>query len=213
MFEGGRRLITRRLPRSAALYTALYSAAAALLATLMALPVALLVVRHPTKWTRAFTRSTFLLLAMPGIVIALALSYFSEQHANCFRLRDRAAADRGLRPHVLPIGAGGRARLGQPSAPRARGGGRSLGVPRAQVLRRVTLPLVGPGLGAAFCLVFLSCVTELTATLILIPDQRADARHAVLGVPAEPLLRPGRALRLGHHPHRRGARVPARSVL
>ncbi len=33
----------------------------------------------------------------------------------------------------------------------------------------MTLPLVGPGLGAAFCLVFLSCVTELTATLILIP--------------------------------------------
>ncbi len=33
----------------------------------------------------------------------------------------------------------------------------------------MTLPLVGPGLAAAFCLVFLSCVTELTATLILIP--------------------------------------------
>jgi iron(III) transport system permease protein len=37
------------------------------------------------------------------------------------------------------------------------------------VLWRVTLPLVGPGLAAAFCLVFLSVVTELTATLILIP--------------------------------------------
>ena len=33
----------------------------------------------------------------------------------------------------------------------------------------MTLPLVAPGLGAAFCLVFLSAVTELTATLILIP--------------------------------------------
>jgi iron(III) transport system permease protein len=46
---------------------------------------------------------------------------------------------------------------------------RSLGQRRLAVLRRVTLPLIGPGLAAAFCLVFLSAVTELTATLILIP--------------------------------------------
>jgi iron(III) transport system permease protein len=36
-------------------------------------------------------------------------------------------------------------------------------------LLRVTLPLLAPGLAAAFSLVFLSVVTELTATLILIP--------------------------------------------
>ena len=36
-------------------------------------------------------------------------------------------------------------------------------------MRRVTLRLAGPGLAAAFCLVFLSVVTELTATLLLIP--------------------------------------------
>ena len=46
---------------------------------------------------------------------------------------------------------------------------RSLGVKRLGVLVRVTLPLVGPGLAAAFCLVFLAVVTELTATLILLP--------------------------------------------
>ena len=33
----------------------------------------------------------------------------------------------------------------------------------------MTLPLLAPGLAAAFCLVFLSAVTELTATLILVP--------------------------------------------
>ena len=37
------------------------------------------------------------------------------------------------------------------------------------MLWRVTLPLIAPGLAAAFCLVFLSAVTELTATLILVP--------------------------------------------
>ena len=46
---------------------------------------------------------------------------------------------------------------------------RSLGrAPRA-VFVRVTLPLIGPGLAAAFCLVFLACATELTATLVLVP--------------------------------------------
>jgi iron(III) transport system permease protein len=45
----------------------------------------------------------------------------------------------------------------------------SLGQSRFATLRRVTLPLVGPGLMAAFCLVFLAAATELTATLILIP--------------------------------------------
>ena len=34
---------------------------------------------------------------------------------------------------------------------------------------RVTLPLAGPGLGAAAALVFVSVVTELTATLLLAP--------------------------------------------
>ncbi len=47
--------------------------------------------------------------------------------------------------------------------------GHSLGVPRHKVFWRVTLPLIGPGLAAAFCLVFLESATELTATLVLIP--------------------------------------------
>jgi iron(III) transport system permease protein len=45
----------------------------------------------------------------------------------------------------------------------------SLGRSRVYALTHVTLPLVGPGLAAGFCLVFLSAVTELTATLILVP--------------------------------------------
>ncbi len=47
--------------------------------------------------------------------------------------------------------------------------GHSLGVRRSAVFWRVTLPLIGPGLVAAFCLVFLESAIELTATLVLIP--------------------------------------------
>ena len=47
--------------------------------------------------------------------------------------------------------------------------GHSLGVTRRSVFWRVTLPLIAPGLAAAFCLVFLEAATELTATLVLRP--------------------------------------------
>jgi iron(III) transport system permease protein len=46
---------------------------------------------------------------------------------------------------------------------------RSLGKPPLIALIRVTLPLIAPGLVAGMCLVFLSVVTELTATLVLLP--------------------------------------------
>ncbi len=171
MFEGGADAITGVSLASAAFYTALYSAGAALLATLMALPVALLVVRYPTKWSRAFTRSTFLLLAMPGIVIALALSYFSEQHADSFGYETAPLLIVAYALMFFPLAlVGVRASVSQ--APLAlEEVAASLGVPRAQVLRRVTHPLVCPGLGAAFCLVLLSCVTDLNATLIMFPTK------------------------------------------
>ena len=47
---------------------------------------------------------------------------------------------------------------------------RALARPRpVAVFVRVTLPLLAPGLLAGFCLVFLTAVTELTATLVLAP--------------------------------------------
>jgi iron(III) transport system permease protein len=57
----------------------------------------------------------------------------------------------------------------QQASPALAGTGRSLGCRPAAVFVRVTLPLILPGVGAALCLVFLSCVTELTATLVLVP--------------------------------------------
>src|SRR5580698_2992566 len=69
---------------TAALHTALYSACAGILATLLALPVALLAVRHQSRISQFLERSTYLVLAMPGVVIAFTLSYFSLHYANGF---------------------------------------------------------------------------------------------------------------------------------
>jgi iron(III) transport system permease protein len=59
---------------SATLHTAAYAAGAGLIATAAALPLALLSVRHPSRLGQLLERSTLLVLAMPGVVIALALS-------------------------------------------------------------------------------------------------------------------------------------------
>jgi iron(III) transport system permease protein len=170
IFEGGAHDLAGESIISAALHTAGYSAAAAALSTLMALPVALLVVRFPSRWHRLLTRTTFLVLAMPGLVVALALAYFSEQHADSFAYQTAPMLIFAYALMFFPLAlVGVRASVAQaPTALEEVAG--SLGVKRSKVLLRVTLPLIAPGLGAAFCLVFLSCVTELTATLILIPN-------------------------------------------
>ena len=169
IFAGGAHDLTGVSLVSAALYTAGYSASAALVATLMALPVALLVVRYPTRLNRLLTRTTYLVLAMPGLVVALALAYFSEQHADGFAYQTAPMLIFAYALMFFPLAlVGVRASVSQ--APAAlEEVATSLGVRRLHVLRRVTLPLIAPGLGAAFCLVFLSAATELTATLILIP--------------------------------------------
>jgi iron(III) transport system permease protein len=169
MAEGGASSIGGVSLATAALYTALYSGSAAVLATLMALPVALLVVRHPTRLHHLLAGSTFFILALPGLVVALALAYFSEQHAGGFGYQSAPMLVFAYAIMFFPLGlVGVRASVAQAPVALEEVAG-SLGVGRRAVLWRVTLPLIGPGLAAAFCLVFLSSVTELTATLILIP--------------------------------------------
>ena len=135
----------------------------------MALPVALLAVRHRERAYQLLERSTYLVLAIPGLVIALAFSYFSERYADGFLYQSAPLLVLAYAILFFPLAlVGVRASVAQ-APPALEEIGRSLGQGRFSVLWRVTLPLVAPGLAAAFCLVFLSAVTELTATLILIP--------------------------------------------
>jgi iron(III) transport system permease protein len=169
IFGGGASTITGVSLVSAALHTFGYGFGAGLLATLAALPVALLAVRHPSRLHHLLERTTFLVLAMPGIVIALSLAYFSEHYAGGFAYQRTPMLLVAYAILFFPLALVG-VRASVLQAPRhLEDIARSLGRGRLTVARRVTLPLVGPGLAAAFCLVFLSVVTELTATLILIP--------------------------------------------
>ncbi len=169
MLRGPRAFLTGVSLLDATWHTALYSAIAAALATAMALPVALLAIRHRRRSYRLLERSTYLVLAMPGLVIALALSYFTERYANGFLYQSAPLLVIAYAILFFPLAlVGVRASIVQAPVGLEEVG-RSLGQGRFAVLWRVTLPLLAPGLAAAFSLVFLSAVTELTATLILIP--------------------------------------------
>jgi iron(III) transport system permease protein len=169
MLEGGAHALGGESVPAAAVHTAMYAIGAGVLDTVAALPIALLAIRHPGRLRFLLERSTYLVLAMPGVVTAFALSYFSERYAGGFLYQSAPLLVICYAIMLFPLAlVGVKASLARAPASLDEIA-RSLGQPRLAVLWRVTLRLAGPGLAAAFCLVFLSVVTELTATLLLIP--------------------------------------------
>jgi iron(III) transport system permease protein len=169
IFEGGAHAITGVTLPTATLTTVGYGVAAAALDTVLALPVALLAVRHPSRLHHLLERSTYLVLAMPGVVVAFALAYFTEHYLGGYGYQSAPLLIVCYAIMFFPLAlVGVKASLAR--APASLDDiARSLGQGRLAVLLRVTLRLTAPGLAASFCLVFLSVVTELTATLLLIP--------------------------------------------
>ncbi len=141
---------------------------AAALTTLLALPISVLAVRHPSRTATLIERATYLPFALPGIVVALSLivlsiHYFPELYGTT-QLLIVAYAILSLPLALVAT----KAALAQ-APPVHEEVARSLGCRPLQVMVRVTLPRILPGLGAAAALVFLATVTELTATLLLAP--------------------------------------------
>ncbi len=146
----------------------LASGLGALAVTLAALPVAYLLVRRPGKLTSTLGSVTNLAFALPGIVIALALVFFGANYALAFYqtmpMLVLAYLILFLPQAVATIRA---AFLRIP--PQLEEAGRGLGQGPLGVLRRVTLPLLSPGIGAAAAMVFLTAMKELPTTLLLAP--------------------------------------------
>ena len=146
-----------------------YAAAAGVVATAAALPIALLSVRFPRRRVIALQRTNMLVLAVPGLVIALSFTYVTEHFLQGRFYQTSPLLVLAYSIMFFPLAlvsvraAVARSPVGLEEV------GRSLGVRRRSVLWRVTLPLIAPGLGAAFALVFLETATELTATLVLHP--------------------------------------------
>jgi len=113
-------------------------------------------------------RSTYIVQALPGIVVALSLVYFTVRYASSLYLTSTELVG-AYAMMFFPLAlVAVRAGVAQ-APPGLEEVARSLGHGRTSVLFRVTLPILAPALAAGFSLVFISASTELTATLILHP--------------------------------------------
>jgi iron(III) transport system permease protein len=138
------------------------------LAMLLALPIAILVVRHPGRLSRLFERLTYASFALPGIVVALAFVFFGANYASSlYQTLPMLLAAYVILFIPQAVGAQ-RSSLLQVSA-NLEEAAQSLGQRPFAIFRRITLPLVKPGMLAGGALVFLTCMKELPATLILSP--------------------------------------------
>ncbi len=144
------------------------SSITALLAIIAAIPVAFLAVRRPNWLTRLTERLTYFGFALPGLVIALALVFFSIELANPI-YQSMIILLIGYLLLFLPQSVGS-SQTAFRQVPRSlEEAGRSLGKRPEAVFRSVTVPLIRPGLLAGAALVFLTTMKELPLTLILSP--------------------------------------------
>jgi iron(III) transport system permease protein len=168
MLRGGSTTLPSASILTDAVHTAELSGGAAIVSTLLAVPVTALAIRRRNRLTVLIERLAYLPQALPGLVIALGLVAFSVRYA--FSLY-QSALELIVAYAILflPLAiVGVRSAMAQAPA-RLEEVGRSLGRGPVAIWWRVTLPLIMPGLGAAFALVFISSTTELTATLLLHP--------------------------------------------
>ncbi len=142
--------------------------AASLLTLLLALPLGFLATRYEGRLITLLERAAYLAQGVPGIVVALALVSMTVQALQPL-YQSAALLVVAYAILFLPLAlVSVRAALAQAQR-RLEETGRSLGLSWRAVVWRVMLPLAGPGLGAAAAMVFVSVVTELTATLLLSP--------------------------------------------
>jgi iron(III) transport system permease protein len=154
---------------SAAANTIAYAGSAAILATLAAFPVALLFIRYQGRLGTLFDRIGYMSQGLPGLVLALALVFFAIHAAYpLYQTPELLVITYAIMFFPLAL-VSLRASLAQAPA-RLEETARSLGCRPLTAMRRVTLPLVAPGIAASAALVFLAAVVELTATLVLIPS-------------------------------------------
>jgi iron(III) transport system permease protein len=133
-----------------------------------AVPVAVLAARSRSRIAGFIERSAFVGHALPGIVVALSLVFFTVRFMNPLyqRLPVLVFAYVVL---FLPLAVSsiyGSALQAPPSLDEV---ARSLGRRPLEVFRTITAPLLAPGVAAGAALVFLTCLKELPATLLLGP--------------------------------------------
>ena len=142
--------------------------AAAVVASIAAFPVALASARYRSTFSRIIERACYAGYALPGLIVALSLVFASARHLP-WLYQTTALLILGYTVRFLPQSlAATRSALDTVST-KYEEAGRVLGHGPTSVWRRITFPLIAPGMAAGAGLVFLTTMKELPATLILRP--------------------------------------------
>ncbi len=146
----------------------LLSGVAATVAVLIGTPLAYLASRWPSKLNVLCVQAAYAGYVLPGPVGALALLVLVS-HLAPFWYGTVLVLIFAYIIHFLPAGLQTMEPALQQVTPNLEEAARSLGLGTFHTLRRVTLPLVRGGFIAAWVLMFLQCMKELPATLLLRP--------------------------------------------
>jgi iron(III) transport system permease protein len=144
------------------------SLATAVITMVVALPLALLFVRRPGPLSRMIERLSFVGYALPGLVVALALVYFGAAYVRpLYQTLAMLLVAYVILFIPQALGAARGSLLQLPAC--LEEAGRSLGRRRLEVFRKISFPLLSPGIAVGASLVFLTAMKELPAALILSP--------------------------------------------
>ncbi|MBM4122028.1 MAG: iron ABC transporter permease [Nitrospira sp.] len=146
----------------------LLSGLAASAAVLLGAPLAYLAGRWPSKLTVLCFQAAYAGYVLPGPVGALALLVLFS-HLAPFWYGTILVLIFAYIVHFLPAGLQTMEPALQQVTPNLEEAARSLGLTTLGTLQKVTLPLVRGGFVAAWVLIFLQCMKELPATLLLRP--------------------------------------------
>ena len=144
------------------------SLAGALVTTALAIPVGLYVARHPGRLARLLEQAAYLAHGLPGVVVGLSLVFLGVSVLLPLYQTTWLLAF-GYATLFLPLALAAVAGAAAQAPPGLEEVSRSLGEGPARTWSRVTLPLTLPGVRAGATLVFLACMKELPATLLLRP--------------------------------------------
>ncbi len=144
------------------------SATAGLVAVVASIPIAIIAVRRSSPLAFVVERMSYFGFALPGIVVALSLVFFSLRVIPglyqswlvlvfAYVVLFLPAAVGAIRASLVRV------------PPHMEEAARGLGRSPIWVTATITLPLVAPGLLSGFALVFLTTMKELPATLLLAP--------------------------------------------
>ena len=159
------------LPAGSLVVNSLRASALGAIATVAAAwPVALLSVRHPSRWSRIVERLSWSGHVLPGIVVALALVFFGAQRLP-WAYQTMGMLVFGYMILFLPQAVGAFPRVAAPGHTVARRGVATARFRSGSDVRPDRAAADTPRCGGRRRVVFLTCMKELPATLLLAPTE------------------------------------------